>query len=395
MDPVLLLEKIVSINSVFPRERRLGVFLERELGLRGFRTRRVPLPGKGGRFNIVGERGTRGKPLLLFGHMDTVPVYGKWKGSPWKLRAAVGSSAGARGAFGKGKDALHGLGAFDMKAGCAAILAATSEKSDRRIRVAFSADEENISEGSYRLVRAGALKGIEAVLSTEISTSEPCLGVNEITLGRRGRCVVEIIVPGRSAHGAEMEKGISAISEAGRLALALEKMNGKLGSHPLLPPPTQFVRKIHGESTSLSIPETAIIELDRHMVVPETPQSVLRQVRSFIASLYGSGKFRPIDGKRINARLAARPNPYLSPYVTPHSNSHVRLLSRIVHEETGRPPKYSYGRSVADDNRLASAGVPVISIGPMGAGEHTCNEWVSKRSYLSLVKILRAFIREI
>jgi len=381
MDPVALLEKIVSINSVFPNERRLGVFLERELKKRGFRVRRVPLPGKGGRFNVVGERGTRGKPLLLFGHMDTVPVYGKWKGSPWKLR--------------ENKDNLHGLGAFDMKAGCAAILAATEQKSERRIRVAFSADEENISQGSHELAKAGVLRGIDAALSTEISTSEPCLGVNEITLGRRGRCVIEIIVPGRSAHGAEIEKGISAISEAGRLVLALEKMNGKLGTHPLLPPPTQFVRKIFGESTSLSIPETAVLELDRHMVVPETPSSVLKQVQQFIASLYKSGAFRQIDGKRITARLAVRLNPYLEPYVTPHSNPYVKLLSRIVHEETGKPPKFTYGRSVADDNRLASAGVPVISIGPMGGGEHTCNEWVSKRSYLSLARIVRTFISEI
>ncbi|VVC00217.1 [LysW]-lysine/[LysW]-ornithine hydrolase [uncultured archaeon] len=376
MDHLTLLKKIVSINSVFPNERKAGEFLERCLKARGFRTRRVHLPD--GRFNIVGERGTRGKPLLLFGHYDTVPPYG-YNGNPWKPT--------------ENGDELHGLGAFDMKAGCAAILAATEERGNRRIRVAFSADEENISEGSYRLAKAGVFRGVDAVLSTEISTSVPCEGLGEIVLGRRGRCVIEITVPGRSAHGAQVHRGISAISEAGRLVLALERMNGKLGKHPLLPPPTQFVRKIHGESTSLSIPDTAVVELDRHMVVPETPQSVLRQVQKFIAALYRSGAFRAIDGKRITARLAARPNPFLEPYVTPQNDRHVKLLTNIVKEKTGRKPKYTYGLSVADDNRLASAGVAVISLGPMGGGEHTHNEWVSKKSYLQLVEIVREFIR--
>ncbi len=377
MEPVSLLRKIVSINSVFGSERKLSEFLEGQLKLRGFRTRRVQISP--GRFNVIGQRGKRGKPILLFGHMDTVPPYGKWKGKPTKLREEG--------------DSLRGLGAFDMKAGCAAILCATEEKTDRRIRVAFSVDEENISQGSHAMLRAGVLGGVEAVLSAEISTSEPCLGTGEITLGRRGRCVIEITVPGRSAHGAQAHKGISAISEASRLVSHLELLNGSLGTHPLLPPPTQFVRKIYGESTSLSIPDTAVIELDRHMVVPQTPQSVLSQVRQFIASLYASGEFSEIDGKRITARLAPRPNPYLPPYLTDRKNPYVKLLSKIVREKTGRVPKYSYGLSVADDNRLASTGVPVFSIGPMGGGEHTCSEWVSKKSYLQLVEILREFLR--
>lgn len=377
MDELALLRRIVSINSVFPRERRLAGFLEAELKRRGFSTRRVPVSP--GRFGVIGERGTEGKPVLFFGHMDTVPPYGKWHGSPWKVRETG--------------DRLHGLGAFDMKAGCAAILCATEEKSSRRIRVAFSVDEENISQGSHEMVRAGMLRGVQAVLSTEISTSEPCRGVHEITLGRRGRCVIEIVVPGKSAHGALVSQGISAISEAGRLVLELERLNGSFGKHSLLPPPTQFVRKIWGESTSLSIPDIAVIELDRHMVTPETPESVLRQVNLFINSLYRSGKFHEIENKRVTARIAQRPNPYLAPYVTSASLPHVRLLSRIVKERTGKAPSHCYGLSVADDNRLAAAGVPVVSIGPMGGGEHSRHEWVSKSSYLQLVGVLREFIR--
>ena len=378
MDGVSLLGKIVSINSVFPRERKLAEFLEKELANRGFATRRVHAAP--GRFNVVGERGSRGKRVVLFGHMDTVPAYGKWKGSPWKMRASG--------------DRLSGLGVFDMKAGCAAIICAVGEKTGRRLAVVFSIDEENVSQGSHALVKGGLLKNVEAVVSTEISTSQPCLGVNEITLGRRGRCVIEISVPGKSAHGAQAHLGVNAISEAGKLVLELERRCPR-ATHPLLPPPTQFVRKIYGESTSLSVPESAVVELDLHTVVPETPQSVLLGVNRLIRALYAKGKFRPIGGKRMVARLAARPNPYLKPYVTSQKNRHVRLLSGIVKRNAGKPPKFSYGMSVADDNRLAAEGVPVMSIGPMGGGEHTNLEWVSKKSYLLLVRILKDYVKSL
>ncbi|MFA6327815.1 MAG: peptidase dimerization domain-containing protein, partial [Candidatus Micrarchaeia archaeon] len=219
------------------------------------------------------------------------------------------------------------------------------------------------------------------------------LGPAEITLGRRGRCVIEIGVPGKSAHGANAALGTNAISEAARLALELERMNGRMGKHPLLPPPTLFVRKISGESTSLSVPDAAMLELDIHLVVPQTPQSMLDDVRAFIGGLYAAGKFTAMDGRKISARLKERKVPYLAPYATSPKNAHVRLLSAIVKEKFGSA-HYAYGASVADDNVLA-AHAPTFSIGPLGGGEHTCNEWASKESCLQLADIAREFVRRL
>lgn len=376
MDSLELLGKIVSINSVSGNEAALGEFLEAQLRERGFATKRIPISGN--RFSVAGERGKDGKPVLLFGHMDTVPVYGNWEGSPFALREEGGR--------------LHGLGVYDMKAGVAAILSATEGKSSRKIKVAFSVDEENISEGGTAIAKSGFFSDAEIAFSTEISTAlTPPYGPQEITLGRRGRCVIEIEVPGKSAHGATVEKGISAINEASMLVLELERMNGKLGAHALLPPPSQFVRKIYGESTSLSIPETAVVELDRHLVTPQTPESVLLEVNGFIAQLYKEKKFAPISGKMITARLKERKTPYLAPYVTPKENPHVRKVAAIIERKFGAV-HYSYGASVADDNVIAGAGVPVFSIGPLGGGEHSCNEWISKKGYLQLIDVLKEFV---
>jgi succinyl-diaminopimelate desuccinylase len=376
MDEISLLRKLVSINSVFPNERVICEFVETLLIEQGFSTQRIAIAPN--RFNVVGERGTRGKPILFYGHLDTVPPYGQWEGDPFTLREEG--------------DKLHGLGAVDMKAGVAAILKAVEEKTDRRIKVVFGVDEENISEGSNEVLKNGFLDDAEVGICTEIATSEnQRFGPQAITLGRRGRCVLEISVPGSSFHGAQNSRGINAISEASRLVIELEQLNGSLGTHELLPPSTQFIRRISSESTSLSVPDNAIIELDRHMVAPETPETVLKDTNRFISRLYADGIFREIDGKRITVILKERKTPYLAPYVTSKDNPYVQMLSTIIRESIGEPI-YNYGASVADENALAKA-VPMISIAPAGNREHASNEWVSKSSYLQLIDILKTFLR--
>jgi acetylornithine deacetylase/succinyl-diaminopimelate desuccinylase-like protein len=160
----------------------------------------------------------------------------------------------------------------------------------------------------------------------------------------------------------------------------------------LLPPPTQFIRKISAESTSLSIPETAIIELDRHMVTPETPESVVKMTQGFVDSLYAQGKFTEIDGRKITVRLKPRENPYLQPYVVSPVDQNVQKLAAAVRQNIGEPV-YTYGTSVADENRFAAAGIPAVCVGPKGDGEHTSGEWCSKNSYLKLIEVLKTFIR--
>lgn len=379
MDSIELLKKIVSINSVFPNERKAAEFIEKILIENGFETSRLEISKD--RFNVLGERGTRGKPILFYGHIDTVPPYGQWQGSPFELREDRND-----------RDILYGLGVVDMKAGVAAILKAVEEETDRKIKVAFGVDEENISEGAYAIAKSGFLKDVDIGISTEIATSQnQMLGPRAITLGRRGRCVIELEIPGKSAHGAQAEKGISAIDEAVRLINELEKLNN-LGTHELLPPPTKFIRKINAESTSLSLPENALIELDIHMVIPETPETVLKTTEKFIEKLYAEKKFSEIDGRKIVARLKQRKTPYLPPYVIPKENEYVKKLWSIISEKIGEPV-YNYGASVADENVFASFGIPMISIGPKGGDEHTSNEWLSKSSYLQLIDILKTFIK--
>ena len=382
MDTITWLRELVSIKSVFPNELEIAEYLEARLKKLGFSTKRIYISEN--RFNVVGERGTTGKEIMLYAHMDTVPVYGDWNGNPLSLREEG--------------DKLIGLGSVDMKAGIAAILTACADENvrnkNRKIKIAFGVDEENISEGAQAIAKSGFLKDVEFCISTESPHPDGIeLGPKAITLGRRGRCVIEINVPGSSAHGANISLGKNAISEAARLIPKLEALNQKMKPHKFLPPPTQFIRKIHGESSSLSTPDSVTLELDRHLVTPETPESALEEIQEFIKRLYSEEKFLEIDGKRISARLKERKTPYIAPFVTEKNNPYVMKLAEAVRQKFGTAPIYGYGMSVADENIFAACGVPVVVVGAKGGNEHAANEWVSKSSYLELIDVLKTFLR--
>jgi acetylornithine deacetylase/succinyl-diaminopimelate desuccinylase-like protein len=372
MDEIGLLGELVSIDSVFPRERRIGEFLEATLGGMGFSTKRQHISPE--RFNVLAERGGEGPRVMLYGHMDTVPPYGKWDSDPFRLREEG--------------DRLHGLGTWDMKSGVAALLKA-AEGSGRSLKIAFGCDEENISEGAHALAGSGFMDDVEVVVVGESGLNEKGIsGPSMITLGRRGRVDYSFEVTGRSSHGGDVKSGLNAITEASRLALMLEEMNGKLKQHPLLPPQSQFVRKLSGEATSLSIPDKAYLELDRHLVPPDTPESALGEIEGEIEGMRARGKLKA----DVKAYIKPRKTPYLGPYVTPRDNEHVKRLAGIVREEFGPDaPVYNYALSVADENILATK-KPVITIGTKGANEHSANEWVSKKSYLDLIRVLRRFL---
>ena len=382
MDSVDLLKKLVSFNSVFPKESELAHYLGDELKKLGFKVEMQKFHDN--RYNVLAQRGSKGKPTLLYGHIDTVPAYGYdlVNRDPFKLEERDGK--------------LYALGAYDMKAGIAAILKAVEEtknESERAIKVMFVSDEEADSTGTYYVTKTDFFKDVEFAVATEISDIHD---MNEktrtLSLGRRGRVQYEINVPGKSFHAARMEHGISAVTEASKLAIELEKMNSELPKHPRLSHGNQYVRRFFSESLSLSIPDEATMLVDRHLVVPENAESARKHIEDKINQLYARGIMQEANGKRATIRVKPREVPYLMPYFTSEDNPHLKRLSAAIEKTLVTKPNYNCGLSVADENLIAMQGIPVVSYGPIGEGEHSNGEWVSKKSYLELIEVLKTFL---
>jgi succinyl-diaminopimelate desuccinylase len=374
LNELQILEKLVNINSVFPKEKNISLELEKILKDFGFKTEKHAISQD--RWNLLAERGEGESSILFYGHIDTVPDYGKWKTNPFKL-TQVG-------------DKLFGLGACDMKGGIAAFLSAVKLIENKKIKILFSPDEENISEGAWKIVKDKEkwFSDVNFILVGEPGASAKKIGgENVITLGRRGRVVFEIEVFGKSVHGAHPEKGVNAITEASKIALEIEKL--KLPSNKYLGNASLFIKKLEGASTSLSIPDKAIIEIDRHLVVPETIDSAKEQIDKLIEQMYKNGKLSKDADSKVRVNIKKRVTPYAPPYVTDINNFFVKKIIQLMNGDE----ILNYGKSVADDNVFSTQlGLPVITIGPRGDNIHSSNEWVSKKSLENTTKLYKQIL---
>ena len=149
--------------------------------------------------------------VILSGHMDVVPVEGQdWTTDPFILTD-------------KGDGKLYGRGSCDMKGFLACCLAALSEmvKADLKkpIYFAFSYDEEVGCLAAPEL--AHHIKTFYKETPKYAIIGEPSL--MRPTVGQKGIYIMETFVNGSAGHSSRIKQEVSAIHEAARLILWLEK----------------------------------------------------------------------------------------------------------------------------------------------------------------------------
>lgn len=210
---VALLEKIVNINSGTFNPAgvvEVGKVLEGEFQALGFTTRWVPMDAVQRAPSLVAERrGTRGKRVLLIGHMDTVFE----PSSPFQK-------------FVRNGDIATGPGTSDMKGGIVVILSALKALKSvgaldgSRVMVFITGDEEAAGEpieiSRKELIEAG--KNSDAVLSYEAGISEQ--SKDYASTARRGATSWELRVhakPGHSGGIFSASQGDGAIFEVSRI----------------------------------------------------------------------------------------------------------------------------------------------------------------------------------
>lgn len=360
-----LLEKLISINSIFPHEKELATYIKgwvkKNVDCK-IETQKV----EQGRVNLMFTKGNGGKTILLSGHLDTVPVVEGWETDPHK--AVVDG------------DKLIGLGAWDMKAGLSIILKTLKEFEPKNItlKVALTVDEENYSVGMHKLIDSGYLEGVDFAIVPEPGFVH---GENGIATGRSGRASFIVDVSGKSAHGSFPELGINAIQEAAVFLQQLKNLrlsiNKEIGNSAIYP------RMINSEAKGFSIPDICTIEMDSKLIYPDTPEGILEKLKNAATKLYKSKKlsFMP------NIYFKKRPTPFCSPYLIDKKNVYVKICEESVKKVTGKAVLF-YRNSVADECIIARRlRVPVVTIGPAGGNAHQANEYVEIQSVETLASV--------
>ena len=173
--------------------------------------------------NVVGVRrgAGNGRSILLNAHVDTVAP-----GDPvaWREDPLSGAVEG---------DLLYGRGSCDMKGGLVTLLVALDAFSDLGLRlrgdvtVAATVGEENGGLGALSTVLRGYRA--DAALITEPTRLA-------LVTAQGGSLVFRLKVPGRSAHAAARDEGVSALEKFVPIfedLLALESERDAALSHPL------------------------------------------------------------------------------------------------------------------------------------------------------------------
>jgi succinyl-diaminopimelate desuccinylase len=365
-----LTDTLVRIPSVTGEEHAIvdwvTGFFERT-GLRGIT--RLPVAEAGD--SVFGwiDGPEDGPTFCLNFHLDTFAAFNGWDTDP--LTPTI------RG------NRMYGLGAADMKAGGACVLAVAEvlarakPKLKGRVLIACTSDEENWSRGAHALIASGALRSCIGALVPEPSP------YGKLRIGARGRHVITVTLHGRSAHVAyDLAHAISAADDAARLVLALEDAS-KLGlghSAEFNMPSSLNVIGVRSGGTMILVPELAQVFIDRHLLPGETLDDAIAHLRGLIEAL------------NLRSRYALswdeRPTPAPGAYVVDAQTAFVQTVQRLLETEIGQPVTRSITRSVADINHFAvHGGVPTLVAGPWGGHFCEANEWVDLDALLPCARV--------
>jgi glutamate carboxypeptidase len=198
--------------------REVGKVFGAELDALGFNTRWIEMPPEMRRAgHLLAEHpGTRGKRILLLGHLDTVFE----KDSPVQ-------------AWQRNGDRVRGQGVNDMKGGDVIIIEAlralkqAGALDGAAITVLFTGDEENAGEPKSvsRGDMVAAAKRSDVALSFEATVTDKD-GNATGTIGRRSSSSWEVQVKGKQGHSSgifSQEAGYGAIYEAARIVDAFRR----------------------------------------------------------------------------------------------------------------------------------------------------------------------------
>ena len=280
--------------------------------------------------------------IVLHGHLDVVPA------RPEQFSPRLDG------------DRLFGRGAYDMKGGLAAMMLAVHDlASQEGVRVHFVcvADEESEEleqRGSDYLVEQGYL-GDFAI------TGEPT--DMHIGIQAKGVLAMRIEVTGTAAHGSTPWIGDNAVLKAIDVFRQIEILPFARESSDLFDRPSINLGRIVGGDALNKVPDLCAIDVD----VRYLPGQDADDIRAAVDELPDA---RVVKVFHRRPAIVERDNPF------------VQALGEAIARVA--PPdgeQISVGRDGASDAiSFLEAGVPAVECGPVGAGHHGPEEWVSVRS---------------
>ncbi|MGK2856406.1 MAG: M20/M25/M40 family metallo-hydrolase [Thermoanaerobaculia bacterium] len=371
---ISLLARVVDVPSASQNlegVRKVGEIFADELRAIGFETRFAELPaGMNRAGHLVAERkGTKGKRILLIGHLDTV-----LEGEPFRREG----------------DLAYGSGASDMKGGDVVIvealraLHATGALEGRRVIVVMTGDEE--SPGMPHAVSRSAL--VEAAERSDLALAFEGYAPGMAVVGRRGICDWRLETTGSQGHSSAIfgeQRGAGAIFEASRILTAF---HDELREPYLTFNPSLF---LGGTDVVLEDGTTAGTANGKHNVVPRS--AIVQGDLRFLSSEQlekAQAKMRAIVARSLPKTTASIEFELLMPSMAPTDGN--RELLRVldgVSRDLGTGPMTVHDpskRGAGDISFVAHLVDGLDGLGALGDKEHAPGEYIDLGELPNLTK---------
>lgn len=382
-EAVTLLERIVNINSGSLNRagvRRVADVLLPEFQALGFDVHYAPMPDslqRGG--HLIAQRsGTRGKKLLLIGHLDTVFE----EDSPFQQFQRIDANT------------VAGPGVLDMKSGDLVILHAlkalhsAGALANATITVVLTGDEERpgrpFAIARRELIEAAKNSDVALGFEAGVRDEQGDYG----TVARRSSSTWTLKVKGTPAHSSGVfgnRAGAGAIFEAARILNAF--YSELRGEEHLTFNPGMMVggteAELRTDATGSAsgktniVAEHAIVQGDIRTLTNEQLESTRARMRAIVAQSL----------PRTSAEIAFEDG-YPSMAPTPGNYKLLELYDEVS-RALGLGPVRALdpGRRGAGDASFVAEYVDVLDgLGASGSGAHTVNERLEVRSISKATK---------
>ena len=349
-----LLQNLLKIKSISPRDMGCFDLIEKELIELGFNCKRINYLNVENLYATIGDS----KKLFCFlGHTDVVPTgpEEKWKYPPF--------SATIDG------DTLYGRGTADMKASVAAFIESakefinSSEKLKFKLSILLTSNEEGTSKDGFidKIVEdmIGNDEIIDFCLVGEPTSSEKVADCARI--GRRGSLGGYLKIFGKQGHVAYPEKVVNPIFLTGDL---ISRLNNKVwddGNDAFDPTSFQISNINSGTGAHNVVPGELQLIFNFRFSTESSEESLKSEFESIL------------DELDLNYDLAWDLNG--NPYYTKDS-FFKDIVSDSVKEITGYTPDLNAKGGTSDGRFIAKMNTEIIELGPVNKSIHQIDEHV-------------------
>lgn len=260
-------------------------------------------------------------------------------------------------------DKLYGRGTQDMKGALAVMVSLMKDLPKLPIGLMVVTDEEiGGFDGSKKLLHEAGIrpKFFLAGESTDLKIEYEAKGITWL----------KIRTHGKNAHGAYLWEGQNAIT---KLSHELIQINN------LYPQPEHFVwettcnlGKISGGQATNQVPDLAEATLDIRRIPNENTTGVVEKIKNKM-------KYPDTEVEIVMDEPAHHAD---------KNNDYIKSLIEVITKHHGQT-EYVQKCGASDARHYSAEGIPAICFGPVGAGLHTDDEWVSIHSLETYYEILK------